>query len=313
MGLDFSRRRLLQALSVGACTLALPTVTRSASTGEAPDVVIRLVAAPDRVSIRPGKPTAVLRYTAQVIHGRADAVRPASGYLGPTLDLRRGERVRIEFVNHLDEPSIVHWHGMIVPERDDGHPRFAIDPGRQYVYDFTVRNPAGTYLYHPHPHGCTGRQVYYGLAGLLIVRDDDEAKAGLPTGEQELSLVIQDRRFDADGSLVFERSMMDEMTGVLGDTVLVNGVADAALTVSRRPYRLRLANVSNARIYKLAWSDGRPMQVIATDSGLLSRSDGIQTRQYVVLAPFQRVELIEDFGARGRRDSAAHQPTISRS
>ena len=295
---DLKRRLLLQVLTLGTGAMSLSLRGGNAFAGELPDVAIRLVAAPDRAQIRPGTKTAVLRYTAQVVHGRPDAVRPSTGYLGPTLELRGGERVRIEFVNHLDEPSIVHWHGMIVPERDDGHPRFVVGPGESYVYEFTVRNPAGTYLYHPHPHGRTGHQVYFGLAGLLIVRDEDERNAGLPVGEQELALVIQDRRMGANNSLVFETSPADSMTGILGDTVLVNGAADAGFTVSRRPYRLRLANVSNARIYKLAWSDGRPMRVVATDGGLLSRRDGVQTRPFIVLAPFQRMELIEDFGAR---------------
>jgi FtsP/CotA-like multicopper oxidase with cupredoxin domain len=294
----WSRRKVLNAFAAGAGALALPTGSRTAFGAESPDVVIRLVAASDRVSIRPGTETRVLRFNAEVLEGRSDAVRPSISYLGPTLELRRGERVRIEFVNRIDESSIVHWHGMIVPANADGHPRFAVAPGRSYIYDFTVRNPAGTYLYHPHPHGRTGRQVYFGLAGLLIVRDDDERAAGLPASEHELALVIQDRRVGEDNALVFKRMMMDTMTGVLGDTVLVNGVADAAFTVAPRTYRLRLANVSNARIYKLAWSDGRPMRAIACDNGLFNSGEGIQTRPYVVLAPFQRVELLEDFGAR---------------
>ncbi|MDE2004230.1 MAG: multicopper oxidase domain-containing protein [Betaproteobacteria bacterium] len=289
---------MLQALACAAGAMSVPLIGSDAFAADAPDLSIRLVAAPDRAQIRRGQKSGVLRYTAQVIHGRPDAVTPSTGYLGPTLELRRGERVRIEFVNRIDEPSIVHWHGMIVPERDDGHPRFVIPPGHSYVYEFTVRNSAGTYLYHPHPDGRTGRQVYMGLAGLLIVRDDEEGTLGLPGVAHELALAIQDRRFDDSNALLFERSMMDQMTGVLGDTVLVNGVADAGFTVARRPYRLRLANVSNARIYKLAWSDGRPMQIVATDGGLFSRRDGIQTRPWVVLAPFQRIELIEDFGVR---------------
>ena len=92
--------------------------------------------------------------------------------------------------------------------------------------------------------------------------------------------------------------MMDAMTGVLGDTVLVNGMPDVAFNVAPRAYRLRLANVSNARIYKLAWSDGRPMQVIASDNGLLSSAEGPMQLPYLTLAPFERVELLEDFGAR---------------
>ncbi|HEU0200368.1 MAG TPA: multicopper oxidase domain-containing protein, partial [Burkholderiaceae bacterium] len=234
--------------------------------------------------------------------GRRDAVRPAAepsaSYLGPVLDLRRGERVRIHFLNRTGEPSTVHWHGMLVPEHADGHPRFAIASGTEYVYEFEVRNPAGTYLYHPHPHGRTGPQVYAGLAGLLIVREPREAAIGLPAPEHELNLVLQDRRVGSSNQFAFQRMMMDEMTGVLGDRVLVNGTPDAAFKVARRGYRLRIANVSNARIYKLAWSDERPLHVIAADNGFLSHDEGVQVRPYVVLAPFERIELLEDFGAR---------------
>lgn len=295
---DRTRRQVLWAMALGVGATALPFGARSAFGAKPPDVSIRLVAAPDRVPIWRGPKTDVLRFTAQVIGGRADAVRAATGYLGPTLELRRGERVRVEFVNRTEDSSIVHWHGMIVPDAADGHPRFAVAPGRSYVYDFTVRNPAGTYLYHPHPHGRTGRQVYFGLAGLLIVRDEEEQVVGLPPLERELALVIQDRRVGSDNQLVFKRMMMDTMNGVLGDTVLVNGIADAAFDVAPNTYRLRFANGSNARIYKLAWSDGRPMRVISAGSGLFARGEGVRSHPYVVLAPFQRVELLEDFGAR---------------
>jgi bilirubin oxidase len=88
--------------------------------------------------------------------------------------------------------------------------------------------------------------------------------------------------------------MMDDMSGVLGDQVLVNGIADATLKVMPHPYRLRIANMSNARIYKLAWSDERPFRVIASDGGLFSRAEGVQERPYVTLFPFERVEIIED-------------------
>lgn len=275
-----------------------------------PDLELRLTAAHDRVPIWSGPATDVLRFSAEVLRGQRDAVRPSGGYLGPVLDLRRGERVRIVFVNRTGEPSIVHWHGMIVPELADGHPRFAIASGAEYVYDFEVRNPAGTYLYHPHPHGRTGAQVYAGLAGLIIVREPGEAALGLPSPADELDLVLQDRRVSRGNQFVFRRTMMDEMTGVLGDRVLVSGMPDARFGVARRPYRLRIANVSNARIYKLAWSDERPLHVIATDSGLLSRAEGVQVRPYVVLAPFERIELLEDFGTRRGGDEVA---LISRS
>lgn len=296
--MSWTRRDILKTFAVAGGALAAPLPLRCALGASEPDVVIRLTAVQDRIGIWNGANTGVLRYTGQVLKGRRDALKASTSYLGPTLEFRTGERVRIYFENRLSEHSIIHWHGMVVPERDDGHPRFAIPPGKSYPYEFTIRNPAGMYLYHPHPHGLTGEQVYYGLAGLLIVRDAAEAASGLPSGEQELPLVIQDRRLGDDNQLVFMRSMMDRMNGVLGDTILVNGRPDASFNVAPRPYRLRIANISNARIYKLAWSDDRPMQVVATDGGLLPASVGPQTRPYIVLAPFERIEILEDFGAR---------------
>jgi len=291
MSAVWTRRRFLQAALATGGVAAGPMLRAAAE----PDLELKLVAAPDRVSIWKGEPTRVLRYTAEVVRGRPDAVRPGSLYLGPTLELRRGERVRVVFDNRLAEPSIIHWHGLVVPEAADGHPHHAVPPGGRYVYDFKVVNPAGTYLYHPHPHGRTGHQVYYGLAGVVIVREPAEGEIGLPAGAEELALVIQDRRVAAGNQFAFKRMMMDDMNGVLGDVVLVNGRADALFRVAPRTYRLRIANVSNARIYKLAWSDGAPLRVVGSGSGLLG---AVVERPYVMLAPFERVELLEDFGAR---------------
>jgi len=292
MSTGWTRRRFLHAgLAAGGSLAAGPGSLAAAE----PDLELRIVAAPDRVPIWQGEPTRVLRYAAEVVRGRPDAVRPGPGYLGPTLELRRGERVRIRFENRLAEPSIIHWHGLVVPAAADGHPHQAVPPGRHYVYEFTVVNPAGTYLYHPHPHGRTGYQVYHGLAGLLLVREPVESAIGLPSGPEELALVIQDRRVAAGNQLAFKRTMMDEMNGVLGDAVLANGRPDGLFRVAPRAYRLRIANASNARIYKLAWSDGAPLRVVGSGNGLLG---AVVERPYVMLAPFERVELLEDFGAR---------------
>ena len=298
----WTRRNVLKTLAAGGGVLAMPTVLRTAFGAADADLVLKLVAEPVRMAIRPGPETRALRYTGEVQRGRRDALRRSPGNLGPTLDLRRGERVRIEFENRSGGPSVIHWHGMIVPDTADGHPHQAVPSGERYAVEFTVRNRAGTYLYHPHPHRVTGRQTYYGLAGLLIVREPREQDMGLPAPEHELQLVLQDRRIGEDNQLIFKRGMMDDMNGVLGDRVLVNGIDDAAFKVAPRPYRLRIANVSNARIYKLAWSDGRPLRVIASDGGLFSRAEGVQELPYVTLFPFERIELLEDFGA--RRDGA---------
>jgi FtsP/CotA-like multicopper oxidase with cupredoxin domain len=174
----------------------------------------------------------------------------------------------------------------------DGHPSYVIPRGDTYIYEFEVRNRAGTYWYHPHPHGTTGPQVYGGLAGLFLVSDDEEKASGLPTGEYDLPLVIQDRAFNNSNQLIYISHHMEQMNGFLGDWIMVNGKPDFTLPVATRAYRLRLLNGSNARVYKLAWQDGSPLTVIGTDGGLLEKP---VYRSFVMLGPGERVELWADF------------------
>ena len=258
------------------------------------DLDVALKATPGQLPIFPGNPTGVWRYQAQVLEGeRSSLVHLEGSYLGPVIRVQKGQKVRIRFTNDIPDETIVHWHGLHVPALMDGHPRLVIPRGETYIYEFEVRNRAGTYWYHPHPHGRTGPQVYGGLAGLFIVSDEEEKAAGLPSGEYDIPLVIQDRTFDYNNQLVyFSGHMMEQMNGFLGDWILVNGKPDFLLPVATRAYRLRLLNGSNSRIYKLAWQDGTPLTVIGTDGGLLAKP---VYRRYVMLGPGERLELWADF------------------
>ncbi len=262
-----------------------------------PDLDIALSAAPNEVSIYPGEPTRVWQYHAEVLRGDPQRVVEIPGsYLGPMIHVLRGEKVRIRYHNRIPQASIVHWHGLHVPAIMDGHPRYVVAPGEAYLYEFEVTNRAGTYWYHPHPHGKTGPQVYRGLAGLFVVSDEKERALNLPSGAQDVALVLQDRSFDRRNQLVYlSGHPMERMTGFLGDTVLVNGKPNFMLPVATRAYRLRLLNGANARIFRLAWEDGHPLTIIGTDGGLLPAP--VQ-RPYVYLSPGERLELWVDFGPR---------------
>ena len=141
----------------------------------------------------------------------------------------------------------------------------------------------------------TGRQVYRGLAGLLIVSDDEDASLGLPSGAEELLWVLQDRRFDAQNQFVYSTAMMDMETGFLGDRVLVSGQERPVFSLATRAYRVRVLNGSNARIYKLGWSDSTPIVVLGVDGGLLERP---RSQAHVTLAPGQRLDLWLDLSQR---------------
>ena len=261
-----------------------------------PDVELDLVCKPIEISILKGAATKVLHYQATLIKGPKDTVVDIPhSYLGSMIRLQKGQKVRINFHNALSQSSVVHWHGLHVPQVMDGHPQYAIESGETLVYEFEVLNRANMNMYHPHPHGATAKQVYFGLAGAVIVNDDEEAALDLPSGEYEIPLVIQDKQFDSDNQLVYSPNRHQRMTGVTGDNILVNGQANFHLEVESRAYRLRVMNGSTSRIYKLAWDDGMPMTIIGVDGGLLEQPE---VKPYVMLAPGERLDVWADFSAR---------------
>jgi len=261
-----------------------------------PDVELDLVCKLIEISILKGAPTKVLHYQATLIKGPKDTVVDIPhSYLGSMIRLQKGQKVRINFHNALSQSSVVHWHGLHVPQIMDGHPQYAIESAETLVYEFEVMNRANMNMYHPHPHGATAKQVYLGLAGAVIVNDDEEAALDLPAGEYEIPLVIQDKQFDSDNQLVYSPNRHQRMTGVTGDTILVNGQANFHLDVESRAYRLRVMNGSTSRIYKLAWDDGMPMTIIGVDGGLLEQPE---VKPYIMLAPGERLDVWADFSAR---------------
>ena len=221
--------------------------------------------------------------------------------VNPVLRMELGANLRVRYWNALDETSIVHWHGLTVDTNNDGHPHYAVGPGETYDYQFTVSNRAGTYWYHPHPHGLAGKQAYLGLAGLLIVEDREElalARAlDLELGETDVPLLIQDKRFADDGSLRYAPGAKDAFLGYCGDRVLVNLTPSPCFDCAARLYRFRLVNGSNARIYRLAFTGGAELlefHVIGADGGLLDRP---YAARELFLGPAERADVLLDLRA----------------
>ena len=102
-------------------------------------------------------------------------------YLGPTIVAKRGEHVRVDVTNSLEEPTTVHWHGMHLPAEMDGGPHQMVEPGATWSPEWDIDQQAATLWYHPHPHGETEDHVSRGLAGMFIVQDDAEAALALPS------------------------------------------------------------------------------------------------------------------------------------
>ena len=253
------------------------------------DLTLKLWAEPSTATIIEGLSSDVYSFGAEVVDGDPASVVPSGSYLGPTLHVHTGQRVRVTFENRLPDESIVHWHGLVVPQDQDGQPADVVPSGGSYEYDFIIENDPGTYWYHPHPHAKTGEQVYRGLAGLLIVHGEGPA---LPSGDNDIALVLQDRTIDPDGQLRYVSDMHDQMAGFVGNTLVTNGVADLTLDVRREPYRIRLLNGANSRTQYLTWSTGDALTAIATDGALLPEAVSVDG---LVITPAQRTDLWVDF------------------
>ncbi|MCA9906069.1 MAG: multicopper oxidase domain-containing protein, partial [Anaerolineae bacterium] len=159
-------------------------------------------------------------------------------------------------------PLSPHVHGGEQEAASDGHPDawftpgFALKgPGWQHeTFHYHNEQPPTTLWYHDHALGITRLNVYMGLAGFYIVRDPaTETALGLPSGEFEIPLVIQDRLFDINGQLVYPVGGDNPtihpfwVPEFFGDTMLVNGAVWPVLDVKPGKYRFRILNGSNAR------------------------------------------------------------------
>ena len=210
-------------------------------------------------------------------------------FLGPTIMLNRGEDIRVTLRNQMSEETTVHWHGLLVPSQADGGPHQVIDPGKDREVAFNVKQEAATLWYHPHTMGKTAEQVYYGLAGFLLINDNSELSKDLPAdyGVDDVPLAVQDRSFTRDMQLDYPGAYNPD--GTLGETLLANGTIRAAFDVTTELLRLRLLNGSNARIYNFRLSSGSTFVQIASDGGLLNEPVEMASLR---LTPGERAEIV---------------------
>jgi blue copper oxidase len=261
--------------------LPIPPLIDAAKQGNA----IELKVTSGRHAYVKGKPTRSYGYSGPV--------------LGPVVRFRRGAEVGMTVQNALDIDTTIHWHGLLVPGDVDGGPHQVIKSGGTWRLRLKIEQPASTAWFHPHLHHDTARQIYMGLTGLIIVDDGSDAGLGLPRtyGVDDLPLIIQDRSFDTDGSLLYDREP-DPQTiqyGNRGDTIIVNGVVGPVARVPSGLVRLRILNAANAQNFDLRFSDRREFRVIASDAGFLSAPLSMNQLR---ISPAERFEILVDFGNR---------------
>ena len=228
----------------------------------------------------------------------------------------------VEFNN---VPTVTHLHGGHTEAKSDGHPESWYTKGSNpmtgsnyfgNVYEYENSQEAATLWYHDHTIGITRLNVYAGLAGFYLLRDDHEDGSkenlldkglNLPKGPYEIPIVIQDRNFSPDGQLVYPSQLthqgippFDEtlinnsiLPEIFGEYILVNGVAWPKKDVEPRKYRLRLLNGSDSRFYELKIPGVNFVQ-IGSDGGLLQAP---LKRNTILIGPGERIDVIVDFSA----------------
>ncbi|AEM85696.1 multicopper oxidase family protein [Streptomyces violaceusniger] len=215
------------------------------------------------------------------------------------------------FPPHINVWNVVHQHGGFTAPQSDGMPLQSfspdgfhaesystLDPSRvkanEAISGYTNHERSAMLWYHDHGMGMTSVNVYAGLAGLYLVRDPADERLGLPQGEFEVPLILQDRTFGRDGSLAYT---MTQREGE--DTPVVNGKAYPFLAVEPRRYRLRILNASNARFWRLKFDVLRdvlpqptlPFWLIGTDGGFRPPLPMLN----FLISPAERYDLIVDF------------------
>lgn len=211
-------------------------------------------------------------------------------YLGPTLILNKGQDVSILVQNQIGDTTTVHWHGLHVAAVNDGGPHSMIMDGMDWNPQFTVLDHAGTYWYHPHFHHKTAAQAIKGAAGMIIVRDNEEAALNLPRhyGQDDFPIIVQ--------SVQFDNANQPMPLGMQDSSLLVNGTMAnnghlAALDIPAQVVRLRLLNASGERSFNFGLSGNHSFQVIASDGGLLSAP---VTATRLMMSPGERYQILID-------------------
>jgi spore coat protein A, manganese oxidase len=273
-------------------------------------------------------PTTLFGYLRSGGPGAGDT---AASYLGPAIVAQSGTAVKVNYTNglgpndflkvftnggasYLQFPPfpevriLTHLHGALVAGIDDGNPFAqpdAFPSGKTQSVTYPNEQPAALSWYHDHYLGDTRMNVVAGLAGGYLIRDSFDTGVNSllpgPIGVYELPMVVQDRQFNSNGSLLYPvapASMNGPWIGeYFGDVMLVNGKIWPTLTVEPAVYRFRVLNGCNARILNLRISASNgatvPMVIIGTEGGLLPVNP--VSANGLVMAPAERYDVICDF------------------
>jgi FtsP/CotA-like multicopper oxidase with cupredoxin domain len=270
-----TRRRLLAGIGASVTAVALPKGSFGKDVAADGYRVLRVRAGTALLRGKDAEPTPIWGY---------DGMSP-----GPTLRVKQGDELKVRLVNEIKQATVVHWHGLRLPNAMDGVPHLTqapIEPGQSFDYHFAPPD-AGTFWYHT--HFGSSEQLARGLYGVLIVAEREPVAV-----DRDIVLVLADWRLLDNGEIApgfgnFHDAMM---AGRLGQYITLNSQDTLDIPVkSNERLRLRIVNTANARIFQFRIAqhqarvmavDGQPCPPEIAPNGRLR------------LAPGSRVDLFLD-------------------
>jgi spore coat protein A, manganese oxidase len=239
-------------------------------------------------------------------------------YPGGTLLCRTGQPIAVRYINHLPNSApflpvdttiesmqgvpntsraVVHVHGLEVAPSSDGGPLAWFNRGQARVYQYPNHQQAAMLFYHDHAVGITRLNFYGGMAGVYLIQDEVDDSLNLPKAPYDIALFIQDKQFNADGSLFYPNTGITTVHPVwvpefFADTPMVNGKIYPYLQVEPRKYRVRILNGCTARFLTMAFPTGQPFIQIGTDEGLMQTPVSMTN---LTLGPAEVADCILDF------------------
>ncbi|MDX3695126.1 multicopper oxidase domain-containing protein [Streptomyces europaeiscabiei] len=291
----------LAAVAVAGTTFSLLTDAKGNKAGAATNTASLNI--PDLLEGTTSDGTTTFTLTArtgthEVLSGvTSDTAGYNGSYLGPTMKWTTGSTVLLNITNDLDADTSVHFHGAHIPPDMDGGPQNAFAAGETWSPTFEILDEAKTLWYHPHALGTTAEQVAHGLTGLIIVEDETDASAALPSeyGVDDIPIVLQCLATDAAGD--FKYDLNGYLRNTLSFPVLCNGtnVDDTTLTftATKTRTRFRVLNASPSDIITVQRGDGGTLTQVATEQGYLTEATEVKS---IRLVAGGRAEFVMDLG-----------------
>ncbi|MDD7569505.1 MAG: multicopper oxidase domain-containing protein [[Actinobacillus] rossii] len=287
--MSLSRRQFFKKTIIATALTALPPTVLAAS--RQPLII------PPLLESRRGKPVFLGLESLQtkLLNDNLVEVWGFNGlYLGPTVRVRKGDFVKLNYRNNLPQSVAMNIQGLQANSDTIGGIGHSLKTGETWAPIVPITQTAATCYYQSCSLASSAYQNYRGLVGLWLVEDDESRKAQLPNkyGVNDIPLILQDIHLNNQGIQLFS----NDKSHFMGDRLFVNGQEAPYLNVARGWVRLRLLNASISRRYELAFDDEREFFLIAKEQGFLPEPKSLKS---ISLGTGERIEILVDLNEGG--------------